>query len=133
MVRLIRPRKPVEMIAQDRVHRNIEQRAGLLLAQPNRRTRILRPCHPENICRPLRRELQEQEGRRHVWVFGAGGLDPSRNFFIGPDPIARPARFQAQPGGLVRRNDAVISGELEQVLEDRGRLAPLKAPCCSSR
>jgi hypothetical protein len=106
------------MIAQHRVHRNVEQRACLLLAQPDRRTRIVRPCHPENVCRPLRSKLQEQERRRHMRIFGAGELDPARDFKIGPNTIARSAGFQAQPGSLVSGYDPVISGEFEQVLED---------------
>jgi hypothetical protein len=107
------------MIAQQRVHRDVEQRAGFLLPQPDRRARILRPCHPENVGRPLRRKLQEQERRRHVRILDTGALDPSRNLLIRPDTIARSARFQAQSSGLVGRHDAVISGELEEVFENR--------------
>jgi hypothetical protein len=107
------------------VHSDVEQRAGLLLTQPDRRARILWPRHPEHICRALRRKLEEQKDCHHGGVYSAGRLEPSRNLVIGPDAIARLARFQAQSSGLVRRNDATVSGELEEVFKHRGRLAAL--------
>jgi hypothetical protein len=99
--------------------------AVFLLPQPDRRARILRPGHPQHVAPPLGGELKQQEGCDHVRVFGNGCRGPAGDLFLTPDPVPRVARLQTQAGGFVAGDDAVVSGELEEIFEHGGRLPAL--------
>lgn len=110
-----RSRHAVETIAQYGVDRNVEQRSGLLLAQPDRRARILRPGHPKDVRRPLRSELQQQKPRHHMRL-ASSCVDPPGYFAIAPYSIPRLICFEAQPRRFIGRDDSVILGKLVKVL-----------------
>src|SRR5260370_34525512 len=102
------------MVAGHRLRGNMEQGSGLLLTQPDRGPRILRPGHFQHVARALCAVLQQQKGCRHVRVLTGCGVEPACDLLVSPEPVTWRGGFETQPRRLVSGDNPAIAGDPEE-------------------
>lgn len=75
------------------------------------------PCGQTILRTSFGRRALNFNSRKVVVMYGVD-RDQSGALFIGPNPVARLARLQAQTASLTRRHAAMISSKLEKIGED---------------